>query len=473
MPPRAPRCITTTTRRLPAFSHPSISILRQLHTSRPQGNATLSTTTQDQAPTPLIPKVLLPKPAPAHTTLSCLPLSVVLRTYLITALSSSPLLLSTVSKILLRFLSSKSWLTSVERNPILNLALRETFYKQFCAGETKSAVRSTMAVQESIGYHGVMLEYALEVLSDSSSSNESVDVATWRRGLLDSVDAARPGDFVGLKWSGLGSAAFQLLKAGADPSPLMHNAIHEVCAAAYAKGVRLLPASEETTTNPAIDAWSLALQRKYNRGPAGCIVYNTYQAYLVDTPAVLARHIAIAQEEGFVFGAKLVRGAYLDHEPRHVIWATKEETDAAYDSLAAALVRKEYAGQLQPTGENTAWPEVQVVLATHNAASARKVVAIRREQTARGEKLVPLVYAQLQGMADEVSCDLLAAGREVEGEGYVPQVFKMSAWGTLSQCLNYLLRRAAENKDAAGRTYESRDAMGAELRRRASGFVGL
>ncbi|GAM85190.1 hypothetical protein ANO11243_031940 [Dothideomycetidae sp. 11243] len=459
MPPRALRC---SSRHHPVFNQ---AAFRCLHTSRP-GHASLSTTAPDQAASaPLLPKDFFPKHKPTSSSLACLPLSQVVRTYLITSLSASPLLLSTCSKILLRFLDSKSWLTDVERNPVLKLILRETFYKQFCAGENKDAVRETMKIQEKVGFHGVMLEYALEVLKDAKGADEVKDVEVWRRGLLDSVDAARPGDFVGLKWSGLGAAALQLLKAGKEPSPLMESAIREVCDAAYAKNVRLLPASEETTTTPTIDKWTLDLQRKYNRGPAGSIVYNTYQAYLKDMPNVLSRHLADAKKEGYTFGAKLVRGAYLDHEPRDLIWATKEETDAAYDFMALALVKNKYEGLVQPVDpNNTEFPDVHVVIATHNAASTRKTVEIRRQQMMNNERLVPLVYAQLQGMADEVSCELLAAGRE---SAYVPQVYKLSAWGTMKQCLNYLLRRAAENKDAAGRTHESRDAMAQELRRRA------
>lgn len=118
---------------------------------------------------------------------------------MITAMSASPLLLSTASKILLGFLDSKSYITDVERNPVLKMILRETFYKQFCAGENKEAVRKTMQIQQGVGYHGVMLEYALEVLKGAKGADEAKDVEVWRRGLLDSVDAARPGDFVGLK----------------------------------------------------------------------------------------------------------------------------------------------------------------------------------------------------------------------------------------------------------------------------------
>ncbi|KAI7388162.1 hypothetical protein KC336_g17409, partial [Hortaea werneckii] len=93
-----------------------------------------------------------------------------------------------------------------------------------------------------------------------------------------------------------------------------------------------------------------------------------------------------------------------------------------------------------------------------------------------------------QGMADEVSTSLIAAARASEQErqslglsaeenfkrGAVKEkVFKCTTWGTMHQCLNYLLRRAAENKDAASRTKDTRLAMGAELRRRVKATFGL
>ena len=90
-------------------------------------------------------------------------------------------------------------MTDIDKNPVLNFALRETFYKQFCGGENKQALREHMKKEASVGYHGVMMEYALEVLKDAGKGNELADVAVWRQGLLDSIDAARPGDYVGLK----------------------------------------------------------------------------------------------------------------------------------------------------------------------------------------------------------------------------------------------------------------------------------
>jgi proline dehydrogenase len=88
------------------------------------------------------------------------------------------------------------------------------------------------------------------------------------------------------------------------------------------------------------------------------------------------------------------------------------------------------------------------------------------------------VYAQLQGMADEVSCELVQGAQVAaskihrEGEADVPQTYKYLVWGTTGECMKYLLRRAHENKDAVQRTREGRDAMARELWRRVKGAFG-
>jgi hypothetical protein len=78
-------------------------------------------------------------------------------------------------------------------------------------------------------------------------------------------------------------------------------------------------------------------------------------------------------------------------------------------------------------------------------------------------------------MADNVSCELVHAGRVAGGEKKVdiPQAYKYLVWGTTGECMKYLSRRAQENKDAVQRTREGRDAMAAELIRRIKKAVGM
>jgi len=253
----------------------------------------------------------------------------------------------------------------------------------------------------------------------------------------------------------------------------MERAIIEACDAAAAKKVALLPGAEEEVSNAGIEKWTQRLQERYNRsGPDKAIMYTTYQAYLKSAHKKIAHDLAAAQKGGYTLGIKLVRGAYLASEPRHLIWDTKEETEKNYDALAACLLKRQYGPGLQPIDGNS-FPQIDLVLATHNHDSVLKAQVIRNEQAARGEERIKLAYAQLQGMADEISCELVQAGEQATGNKDVPRVFKCMTWGTTAECLNFLLRRAAENKDAAARTVDTRKAMGKELWRRAKGFLGM
>jgi len=383
-------------------------------------------------------------------------------------------------------LASRSPLLQPSSNPVLHALLKHTFYAQFCAGESTADVQRTLATIKDVGYGGVILEFALEVL-DSAAPTAAIpaaqtarEVGAWRAGVLASVAATRAGDYVGLKWSGLGAEALRRLGRGAEPSADMAAAMAEVCDEAARKGVRLLPGAEMEWMNGGIDAWTLDAMRRYNRD-GRVVMFNTYQAYLRSTPAKLARHLRLAKDEGFALGAKVVRGAYLAAEPRESVWASKDETDRCYDALVEALLRKQWNGTLKaPDGaEDAGFPEVSLVIASHNLPSVRKAMAIRNMQARTGEERIDCAYAQLYGMADDVSAELVKASKaavqeEVKGESLDrPIALKCATWGTLDECLNFLLRRAAENKDAAGRTADTRKAMGKELGRRCRALVGL
>jgi hypothetical protein len=117
-------------------------------------------------------------------------------------MSSSPPLLNACFIILRKMLDSKSFLMSIERNPILSTLLKKTFYAQFCVGERKDeVVRNTDAARQ-LGYGGILFEYALEVLGGKApTAQETVqEIEVWRKGMLQSVDMAKEGDFVGLKY---------------------------------------------------------------------------------------------------------------------------------------------------------------------------------------------------------------------------------------------------------------------------------
>ena len=255
----------------------------------------------------------------------------------------------------------------------------------------------------------------------------------------------------------------------------MEAAVIEICELAKARGVRLLFDAEQSIVQAGIDAWTIDFQRRYNAGRAGqALIYGTYQTYLRSTPATLARHLSAASDARFILGVKLVRGAYLGSDPRHLFYNCKAETDAAYNQIAESLLKREYSGLLRPLLNSEIFPGVNIVLASHNLDSVKRALDVQRSQTIKNEGR-DIVFGQLMGMADHVTCELIQAARsqEMEGSGMSgprkPKVYKYLVWGTVGECLKYLLRRAEENRDAVTRSLEGHAALRAEVRRRIFG----
>jgi hypothetical protein len=360
-----------------------------------------------------------------------------------------------------------------DKNPILRFFLKKTFYAQFCAGENGPEVRQTIDSLKRIGFSGVILCYAREVVlteaqtkdlsscASGAAAKECVrtEINPWAAGTMETVRLTPPGDFVALKFTGAGRQALYALSQRLSPPEALASAIDRICELAASRGVRLLFDAEQQALQPGIDDWSLEYMRKYNT-PDSAVVYGTYQVYLKAAPAILSRHLAAAHEGGFSLGVKLVRGAYLGTDPRHLIHDTKADTDAAYDGVSEALLRRQWNAQLQPQGEGgtTAFPNMSLVLATHNRESVLKAQALLSESNTD----MDVAYAQLQGMADEVSCELVTGN----GAGARPGTYKYLVWGSTGECMKYLLRRAYENRDAVQRTRDGRNAMRTELIRR-------
>lgn len=307
------------------------------------------------------------------------------------------------------------------------------------------------------------------------------EIREWKEGTMQTVDLADEGDFVALKFTGAGREALRHLVQGLPPSPALQEAIHEICDRAKDRKILLLFDAEQHAVQDTINSWVLDLQRRYNhsfsiQGKPRALIYNTYQAYLQSTPKTLASHLAVSQNESFVLGVKLVRGAYLNSDPREIFWATKQETDNAYDAIARCLMTREYNDIVQSANKKSlALPQADLVLASHNRASVERAQALRDGQTRRGEALIEMVYGQLQGMADDISCPLvrqsITASRDhslgqQQPHGESPKPYKYLVWGTVGECTKYLLRRGHENRDAASRTKDTRTAMFKELKRR-------
>lgn len=436
--------------------------------------------------------------------LSVLPLETVLRTLVTSTISSSRLLLPPSLAIMTLLAHSNNAILNPERNRLLNWVLKKTFYAQYCAGENAAEVKQTLAGLNKIGFTGVILNYAREVvLTESQSKNLTpcdtgaeaeqcirTEINPWLKATLDTVEIAQPHDFVALKFTGAGRQALYALRNKLAPPKALAEAIDQICELAARRNVPLLFDAEQTALQAGIDEWTIDYARKYNNlVPNHALIYGTYQSYLKHCPALLSKHLAIAAKENFTLGVKLVRGAYLGADPRHLIHDTKEDTDRCCDGLSEALITREWNDVLKPASEKDAeFPPVSIVLGTHNMETVQQAQALHSGPQAAG---VELAIAQLMGMADEVSCALIAGSQDATtsdatkksssasiakftagrvgidaSQDTKAKAYKYIVWGTTKECMTYLLRRAHENKDAVSRTKAGRDAMWEETKRR-------
>ncbi|KAL2878098.1 proline dehydrogenase [Colletotrichum sp. CLE4] len=424
-----------------------------------------------------------PQALPPH---SKLPLKILLRSLLVATISCHQILLGP-SLAILKFLngSHRSWIFGVQRNPLLHTILKKTMYNHFCAGENRHEVASTIAEIKRMGFRGAILTYAREIVVDNTTEEESgrglraedsvsevgfdAGIDAWREGVLETADMLSEGDILALKLTGAGAAVSEALTSRKPLPAQMESALSDVCSRAVERGARIFMDAEQISVQPGIDTVAMELMRCFNTTGRRAVVFNTYQAYLKSTPDTLAQHMALAHKDEFVLGIKLVRGAYISSEPRHLINDTKEATDDSYDSIARGLLSQVYGDFGMPVGKS--FPRAELFLATHNKNSVLKANALQQTRAKEGRPLIKIQYGQLLGMADEVSFSLLqladqGPNAKDSGSGAPIEVYKCLSWGSLGDCTSYLLRRAVENRDAVSRTKSEFIALKRELWRR-------
>ncbi|KAK1580106.1 proline dehydrogenase [Colletotrichum navitas] len=416
------------------------------------------------------------KPVQGHP-LSGLSTGTLLRSLLITTISSHRLLLIPALKTL-SFLAKpgRTLLFDVDRNPVLHAVLRKTFYDQFCTGETAAETRACVQRLKALGFRGVILTYAKETVFDhltqsaiehgkvsgASVGGFDADIEDWKRGTLETAAQIEEGDYLAIKLTGAGRAVTTAFAANELPPRQMQDALDEIATSCKQRGIKIIVDAESTHFQRSIDRVTLDLMRRFNRDGTAAI-YNTYQAYLKHTSDNIANHLSEAFKDDFTLGLKLVRGAYILSDNRALIHDTKEDTDNAYNRIAQGALKRQI-GEFGGEGPaSKPFPSLDLLLASHNKESLFAALRLHQERVRSGLPTVPVSFGQLHGMSDQVSFSLLQA----EGEGLEgPSVFKCSTWGTMGECLAYLLRRAVENRDAVLRTTDEHRAVKSECWRR-------
>ncbi|KAG6369803.1 FAD-linked oxidoreductase-like protein [Boletus reticuloceps] len=307
-----------------------------------------------------------------------------------------------------------------------------------------------------------------------------------------------------------------------DLKELYHD-LNRICARAKDRSVRIILDAEHSWYQPAIDAFGHALMERFNklsnrRGRTGIfasglrsaqaeelqpIVYVTYQAYLRRTPNHLTRSLALARQNNYALGVKLVRGAYHPHElaaysaaassgsiaispdPYPPVHSSKVDTDACYNECATLLVRT-IADDVKSSAGRP--PRIGVLFGTHNWMSSELILGelvkngLAHEDTAstdgihKGTVMVPsevaerLTFGQLYGMSDSLTNYLVGRIKST-----TPCIIKYVPYGALVEVMPYISRRAIENKSVLGNGGAVRERKEAArlIWKRVFGGVGL
>ncbi|KAI1488682.1 FAD-linked oxidoreductase-like protein [Biscogniauxia mediterranea] len=405
------------------------------------------------------------KPSPASIwPLQRLTTAALLRTIFLSRLFTSPKLYGFGMNLLQRIINSHQPFLDPDRNWLLNQIVRAVIYNNFCSGAEPVEIRKTLASIKSVGYAGVILTYAREIvarnLADTNPNSDLLSdqqIQQWLDGNMQTLSMIDPGDYLAVKYTGAGGRVASALTGGEKPPKKFEEAMNKLCQQAQSQGSRIIVDAEQQVYQSTIDDWTVDLMRKYNRGDE-VLILNTYQSYLKASRKILRGHLERAKKEGWTLGIKLVRGAYISSDIRERIHDTKAETDASYNGIAHDLLTRSFDGI---TRDN--FPKIQLFLAGHNADSIRKAAQLHRDLTLKGLNPGELEFGQLHGMADHVSGELIAyieglkqsegpSGKQVAlGREAVPRVYKCATWGTVRECLTFLTRRAVENQGAAER----------------------
>lgn len=254
------------------------------------------------------------------------------------------------------------------------------------------------------------------------------------------------------------------------PCATFLSAMDAICLKAKDRGCRVWIDAEQQVLQAAIDSWTIDLMRRYN-GNGTALVYNTVQAYLKSSRDRLQRQLTLAGNEGWVLAIKLVRGAYIKNDDRAGIHNTKRDTDDSYNGIIRDMLTRSNLGEFEK-----GFPKTELFIAGHNPTSVAAAIDLVSILDKQGTLRTIPSFGQLQGMADEIGCKLLDDFERLKNQQskhneitVVPRAYKCLTWGSVQECMQYLVRRVVENKGGMDRMRDGLPAYQAELKRRLIG----
>ncbi len=330
--------------------------------------------------------------------------------------------------------------------------IKKTLFQHFCGGETMDEAAQTAA---NIGRFGVgtILDYGVEGKESEAEFDKAVPE------FIKAIKYAAGNKnipFISMKVTGFSRfallekmhAKIELSETEKAEWQRIYNRIDQVCKAASDNNIMVLVDAEESWIQQPVDDLTDAMMEKYNTSKV--IVFNTFQLYRHDRYEFLKVSSDRAKSKGYLLGAKLVRGAYMEKERtraaelgyRDPIQPTKEATDKDYDAAALYCLQN--------------LDHLTVFIGTHNENSCLKAAKymIDNNIDAKTDKVY---FSQLFGMSDNISFNLAH-------EGY--HVAKYLPYGPVYDVIPYLMRRAQENTSVAGQTGRELGLIQKELKRR-------
>lgn len=335
--------------------------------------------------------------------------------------------------------------------PIKGL-MKKTMFGHFCGGENINDCQHAVDVLAKYHIHTI-LDYSVEGEGDEVSYDAT------KNEILKTIERSAGDEnmpFAVFKVTGLGDLGIMtkiqegktLNEKDKTSFDKLKNRIDELCKAACEANTKILVDAEESWFQDVIDEMAYEAMEKYNK--ESCIVYNTYQMYRHDSLAKLYRDHETALKKGFLLGAKLVRGAYMEKERDRAeekgypspIQPTKEASDKDYDAALVYCVKN-----IKSMG---------LVSGTHNEQSNLLLTELISKNGINPSD-ESIYFAQLYGMSDNISFNLAKAGYNVVK--YVP-------YGPVEKVMPYLSRRAEENTSVAGQSSREFDLVKREMARR-------
>jgi len=216
-------------------------------------------------------------------------------------------------------------------------------------------------------------------------------------------------------------------------------------------GVRLMIDAEQTYFQPAISRLAMEMMRQFNT--ENPVIFNTYQCYLKQSFNNFVIDLEQARREGFHFGAKVVRGAYMEQErARALDLGYEDPIQPDYEATSRCYHRSMDVGLEYIHSHGDA----NIMIASHNIDSIKYAIS-RMDSLDIPRSEGKVFFGQLLGMCDHVTFPLGLSG-------YL--AYKYVPFGPVNDVMPYLSRRCQENRSLLDGVKIERSIVAKEVKRR-------